>query len=147
VLSVILTIHFLIIIDFQGHGYSEGERALVDSHEELVEDLISFIDYFRYPEKNENSIVETTSDEITRRDLQELPFFVMGQSMGGAVTALASNTLSSYRNYIGSVLLAPYLGVAPVPHWIILTILKHTVMTCFPNHHMPEWLDGMIDPR
>lgn len=71
----------------------------------------------------------------------------MGQSMGGGVTALVSNTLSSFPNYLGSVLLAPYLGVARVPHWLVLTILKHTVMTCFPNHQMPSWLDGMTDPR
>jgi alpha-beta hydrolase superfamily lysophospholipase len=135
------------IVDFQGHGYSEGERALVHSHEELLDDLVSFVDYFRYPEKNLHSIVKTTSDEITRQHLRELPFFVMGQSMGGGVIALTSNTFTSYPKYLGSVLLAPYLGVAPVPHWIVLTILKHTVISCFPNYHMPSWLDGMTDPR
>ena len=136
-----------LLIDFQGHGYSEGERALVSSHEELIEDLLNFIEYFRYPEKKLNSLVETTCDGITRQHLQELPFFAMGQSMGGGITALISNTLSCFPNYLGSVLLAPYLGVARVPNWFVLTILKHTVMTCFPNHQMPSWLDGMTDPR
>jgi hypothetical protein len=67
--------------------------------------------------------------------------------MGGAVTALASQRLSAYPNYLGSVLLAPYLGAAKVPHWIVIRILRATVVTCFPNSQMPAWLDRTADPR
>lgn len=144
-----MNLHFLCInsVDFQGHGYSEGERALILSHDDLVEDLISFINNFRNSEDYSHNFISCNLDDSTKQLLRQLPFFIMGQSMGGGVVSLASIKLSSYLNYIGSVLLAPFLGDANVPHWIVLAILKQTVIPCFPNYQMPEWLDGTADPR
>ena len=136
------------MLDFQGHGYSEGERGLILSHEDLIDDLFQFIDciYNNHSNNQEDIHFEESLREIIPQ-IQSLPYFIMGQSMGGGVISLLSLRMKSFPNYLGSVLLAPYLGNAKIPHWIIILILRYTMVSCFNNSFMPEWLLDINDPQ
>ena len=53
--------------DYQGHGYSEGQRNRVESLDSLVDDLLHYIDTMLIPTH------------------PTLPIFLRGQSLGGLV--------------------------------------------------------------
>ena len=55
--------------DLRGHGYSDGERVLVSSFREHLEDVDVFLD-------------------VARRRSPAAPLFLLGHSMGGAIVAL-----------------------------------------------------------
>lgn len=55
--------------DLRGHGHSAGVRVGVDSFDDYVDDLAAFTDRVRHQE-------------------HDLPVFVMGHSMGGAIVTL-----------------------------------------------------------
>lgn len=135
-------------LDMPGHGYSDGERALIISHTRLVEDFERFVDII-LNEDGRNSEHIVTINERVKSDLhflRKLPFFVMGQSMGGAVTALSSNGLMKYENYLGSVLLAPALEIGS-PGRAVVELLRHTVGTFAPLALMPSWMSKTTDNR
>ncbi|GBN88534.1 Monoglyceride lipase, partial [Araneus ventricosus] len=73
-----------------GHGYSDGSRAYINDVQELVEDSVSHI-------------------QMIRKEYPELPLFVCGHSMGGAVTVF----LSLQVQISGMVLIAPALAANP----------------------------------
>ena len=58
-------------LDLRGHGRSEGDRAFVRSFAEYLDDVDRFLEHARSP---------------------NLPFFVLGHSMGGGVVALGCVT-------------------------------------------------------
>lgn len=135
------------LLDLQGHGYSEGERGLILSYNDLVNDMYQFINSIYNGSDDQNKInFEENIIELIH-SIKSLPFFVMGQSMGGGVISMLSPRLQSFDNYVGSILLAPYLGAAKIPHWIVITILRYTVVSCFPNSFMPDWFHDINDPQ
>ncbi len=138
----------VLCLDMPGHGYSDGERALIVSHTRLVEDFERFVEIFL---SDDSSVLEhiLTINESIKADmvfLRKLPFFVVGQSMGGAVTALSSNGLLKYKNYLGSVMLAPALQVAS-PGRAVVEILRLTVGFFAPSALMPPWMTKTTDNR
>lgn len=82
-------------LDHQGHGRSEGERAYVEDFDHYVRDYLRFADFVlqRYPHLN------------------NLPRFLVGTSMGGAISVLVANSRPSF--FDGVVLLAP--AIIPDP--------------------------------
>ncbi|GBN57254.1 Monoglyceride lipase, partial [Araneus ventricosus] len=81
---------FVFAHDHIGHGYSDGSRAYINDVQELVEDSVSHI-------------------QMIRKEYPELPLFVCGHSMGGAVTVF----LSLQVQISGMVLIAPALAANP----------------------------------
>lgn len=73
--------YIYITMDFHGHGYSEGERGLVENHHHLVDDTLCVL-LSLY--KNDNNY-----------NLSKNPFYIMGHSMGGAVAILVSSLLAN----------------------------------------------------
>ncbi len=80
----------LFSMDLQGHGASEGARCDINSYKEYVEDLS---DYFG----------------AVRQELPELPWFVMGHSMGGCLAVLLAHR--HQHDLQGLILSAPLLKV------------------------------------
>lgn len=76
--------------DLRGHGRSQGPRALVERFDRLVFDLA------------------TVMEEVRGRE-PDLPVFLMGHSMGGAVAAIYAQTQPPPR-IDGLILSAPALG-------------------------------------
>ena len=71
-------------LDFHGHGYSDGERALVTNYIHLIEDVLCLlVDIFR-------------NGSSTGVGLCKIPFYIMGHSMGGAIAILTSLLLTNY---------------------------------------------------
>ena len=90
-------------LDFEGHGLSPGVRALVHDYQHMVQDLTEFVRALK---------------------TDDTPVLLMGQSMGGGMSLLAS--VGSLRDALaGTVLLAPMLGIGETlrpPAWQVWTL-------------------------
>jgi alpha-beta hydrolase superfamily lysophospholipase len=79
--------------DHLGHGQSDGDRALVDNFERVVDDLDSVV-------------------ELAKRAHPGLPLVLIGHSMGGLI---ATRYAQRHGNELaGLVLSGPAIGLAPV---------------------------------
>ena len=79
-------------VDYEGHGKSEGLQGYVPSFDVLVADCDAFF----------AAVVASTANT-------ELPRFLLGESMGGAVAMLLHRARPSY--WTGAVLVAPMCKV------------------------------------
>ena len=82
-------------LDMQGHGHSEGERALALSHEHLVDDICQFIHHVYEDDlTNEDCRLQCGEnlDLTLLQSLRALPFFLMGSSMGGGKSIIYLKT-------------------------------------------------------
>lgn len=133
-------------IEFEGHGHSQGERALIYSHEDLMEDFLHFVSLILVEDITNSDIInlDKSSDRLEILKLRSIPFAVMGQSMGGAVATLVSNSLMSFPMFKGAILLAPALSFSTISPWIV-EILRYTVGTFSPVSQMPPWLNKTTD--
>lgn len=198
-------------MDFQGHGYSTGDRAHMTCHTHLTADLIQFIHLILVDEISDHVVVMTAGTEVgvgvktatnghhlllsaahrrgvplattsfdftnttIRADtnrmnspppdvpdvpddasvplskewllrLRTLPFFLMGQSMGGALLNICSNTIldtECFKNtYVGTVTLAPALHINSRPSWVMTEILRYTVAFFYSKGEMPSSQKG-----
>jgi alpha-beta hydrolase superfamily lysophospholipase len=120
----------VIAVDMQGHGYSEGERCLMLNHEDLIADVIQIVDAIMNPCTTEiitfcNNLGEIKRDYLPK--LQKLPFFVMGSSMGGAISSMVAQRLYAnrlaYPTFSGAILCAPALSFK-TPHWLLVESLR-----------------------
>lgn len=98
-------------LDLRGHGHSEGERANVGTFQAYVNDLHRFLD-------------------ITRGRHPDVPFFLLGHSMGGAVAAML--VIQQPQMVDGLLLSAPFLrNAAPVPP--LLETLARPIARLLPS--------------
>ena len=117
--------------DLRGHGRSEGERFYVDSFDEYVEDLESFVRRVRDREP-------------------EQALFLLGHSMGGAVASLF--VLDRRPDLRGLILSAPALepteNVSPVLVWLSGVISRFfprapvTKVDVKALSHLPEVIEA-----
>lgn len=82
-------------IEYEGHGWSDGVSALVNSAEEMIDDVDDFF-------------------QVQRKEFSDLPWIVHGESLGGMV-ALNVCLRSQERGDVlkGAVLVAPMCMIAP----------------------------------
>lgn len=80
-------------IDYEGHGRSEGRRCYIQSFNDLADDCVCFYKTIREQEVYKN-----------------LPRFLYGESMGGAVALLVHR--KEPVNWNGAVLVAPMCKIA-----------------------------------
>mmetsp|Transcript_15817 Transcript_15817/g.26444 ORF Transcript_15817/g.26444 Transcript_15817/m.26444 type:complete len:337 (-) Transcript_15817:674-1684(-) len=147
----------VVLMDQIGHGYSEGERVLMLDHNDLVDDFSQLICCLMDKNKSKEALLdEMTFDSSVGSfqyenlpQLRELPCFVMGGSMGGAVSLLTAHRLSAdeqFKNlaptFRGALLMAPALSFK-LPHWLMVETLRYTVGTCAPAGFMPEFLNNV----
>ncbi|KAL8228159.1 hypothetical protein R6Q57_015743 [Mikania cordata] len=95
-------------LDMEGHGRSEGLKAFVADVNAVVDDYIAFF----------TSIVDST-DENNRN----IPKFLFGESMGGAICLLIQFTRPDF--FDGAILIAPMCKISDKvrPKWPIPEIL------------------------
>lgn len=102
-------------LDLEGHGRSQGLKAFVPNVDLVVEDCLSFFDSIKRSSHFEN-----------------LPSFLFGESMGGAICLLIH--LRNPNSFNGAVLIAPMCKISdkvkpkfPIPQ--ILTALAKLLPT------------------
>jgi len=101
-----------------------------------------FIQHVRFGIKSDRLKCDLLESKVVQ--LQSLPFFLCGQSMGGGIATFLSVKLQEDKNYRGMILLAPALA-GNVPNPTIVSILEYTVGTCSPSAEMPSWLNNAGD--
>ena len=108
----------LMAVDLRGHGKSRGERVWIDSFDDYLVDTDTLLD-----------AADTTAP-------LEIPLFLMGHSMGGAIAALyaAERLPGSGRKLAGLILSSAALKTpADAPRWKLkLGGLISRVMPRFP---------------
>jgi alpha-beta hydrolase superfamily lysophospholipase len=87
--------------DYAGHGNSCGDRFVIHSHKDLINDARMFM-------------------EIIKEDdyLCQYPLFIMGTSTGGAI---ASKILEEYPNACHGILVSPLYGIAETFFYLIMS--------------------------
>lgn len=89
----------VIVYDLRGHGRSEGKRGVVEDFEYLCKDLVGFTEYCQENYK------------------EELPFFLVGHSLGGLITVKTLLT-HNIEGIDGVLLSSPCLGLKlEIPTW------------------------------
>ena len=79
-----------ITLDFHGHGHSDGLRALVTSYVDLVDDIVSLL----LAVYSTSTVNPEQNYRVAQTFDTDVPFFIMGHSMGGAITLLTANFLT-----------------------------------------------------
>lgn len=138
-----------VCIDFSGHGHSEGVKGLVGGIENLLDDVLSLLRYLYSSllpcDKNCNKF-------RLKRHVEDVPFFLMGQSMGGAtalefgyvlsnglkgIPPISTKQRSMASLFRGCLLVAPAIEIA-LPPPIIVTLLDLLVVPFFGTCEIPE---------
>jgi len=148
-------------LDFHGHGYSDGVRALVNSFVNLVDDVVSLL-LALYSDTTMN---EEQNYSIAQNMPSTVPFFLMGHSMGGTCAILTSNFLcllsedgtsngkfintnvkwqNIRRLFKGCVLLCPAVEVKGPP-FIVKSLLANVIAPLFPTMEIPSSLSTLSD--
>jgi len=96
----------ILAFDQKGHGKSQGPRGKIRSLQNYVKDQVRFI-------------------EATHK--KDLPVFLVGESMGGAISVLVSLEIPNIQ---GIILLAPALGVNPDFEPFLRKIVKILAKCC-----------------
>uniref|UniRef100_A0A3P8SYK3 Monoglyceride lipase n=1 Tax=Amphiprion percula TaxID=161767 RepID=A0A3P8SYK3_AMPPE len=107
--------------DHVGHGQSEGDRMIIKDFQVYVRDSLQHIDLMksRHP---------------------ELPVFIVGHSMGGAISVLTA--CERPEDFSGVVLIAPMVQMSPES----VTPFK-VFMAKLLNHMLPSLPLGAIDSK
>lgn len=93
-------------LEFQGHGKSEGDRCKINKYTQYIDNLHTLVKYIRNIYHN-------------------LPIFILGESMGGAVAILY--TLKYPDTIKGIILLSPMCGITQLlnRYWITIKFLLY----------------------
>lgn len=96
--SSILVKHGFVVyaMDLPGHGASPGVRGLLTGVGDLIDDGIAIVNH-------------AIADSSTIKLNADLPLFLIGSSMGGAIALSVANKMSEKMN--GVVMLAPMLSL------------------------------------
>jgi acylglycerol lipase len=140
-------------VDFHGHGYSDGIRASIDSHKDVIDDALNGL-LAVYGMGDGEYHVEGQADP-------SLPLFLMGHSMGGAVAMLMGTILSAqgeaeaatpfaHQNmqhiarlgsiFRGVVGFCPCVDILPEIPTLAQIIFIGPLAYLFPNWSIPEFI-------
>ncbi|XP_028679857.1 monoglyceride lipase isoform X1 [Erpetoichthys calabaricus] len=122
-LAEMLTEHSMLVFthDHVGHGQSEGERMVISDFHIFVRDVLQHID-------------------IMKKSHPGLPVYILGHSMGGAISILAA--CDKPNDFAGVILIAPMVIMNPesaTPFKVFLAKLL--------NHLLPSLTLGQIDSK
>jgi len=94
----------VVMIEYEGHGRSDGPNALISNWENLLKDVQGYF------------------DNVTRTKYPGKKKFLMGESMGGAV---AFDLMSRYKkDYAGVIFVCPMCKIMNVPPKIVVDLFE-----------------------
>lgn len=113
--------------DIQGHGYSEGEFALIESPESLINDATQFINLM-----------------LKKHNVQK--YIIIGSSMGGSITIeILKNIIDN--KCLGAILLAPSIGLTTKINKLLEHILSNYLSYYIPNKKFPNFLNYRVNSQ
>jgi alpha-beta hydrolase superfamily lysophospholipase len=141
-------------LDFHGHGYSDGERALVKNYVHLIDDaLCLLLDIF-------TNIPNRYGFQVPQVFQKKTPFYIMGHSMGGSIAILTSlllnvpNTVTFTSTFYkenkdtiqtqiapffkGTILLCPAVELINLP--FVNTIVNQLSFSYTSNYSIPKFI-------
>jgi len=129
-------------VDIMGHGYSEGERALLDDWHDVFEDLEGFMEAFMgvaNPMPGPDEFNPGIPGDVLLQ-ARSLPIFMHGNSMGGMIGMYVGLRLQANRRlndkFRGAILGYPALAVE-LPPFAVQAFLRHVVVPMFRRREMP----------
>lgn len=140
----------VLALDLPGNGYSEGLRSYVKDFEEVFSTCLRFIAVVIGEAQGEG--VPQTSigvPEKQARDLWRVPFFLLGNSMGGLLAMYVSLRLTSTswrKRHHGTILVAPALAV-DLPSRAVVLLLQTMVVPIMGKRLMPEGVSKSSKPK
>lgn len=111
--------------DIQGHGYSEGESALVDSPQSLINDGLQFINLM-----------------LKKHKVQK--YIIIGSSMGGALSIELLKNITDNK-CLGAILLAPAISLSSNTNKLLEYILSNYLSYYLPNQNFPSFLNYRVN--
>lgn len=119
----------LLCLDFHGHGYSEGTMAYVEEQDHLLDDVTCLLRYVYHKDfnshecsfnehvsghnnhekekqkkKDDPHVMTSEHEEYEHFNLieKQVPFYLMGQSMGGAVAIRLGNYYNTLKKNVAN---------------------------------------------
>lgn len=133
-------------MDIIGHGYSEGERALVEDWNDVFDDLEGFATALLCEERESNPKdvnFDLGSEALAR--IRKLPAFVIGESMGGMMSMYLALRMQKSallaKKLHGVVLFCPALSVS-LPPKLVRYVLRGLVVPLFKLREMPQGMSS-----
>jgi alpha-beta hydrolase superfamily lysophospholipase len=111
--------------DIAGHGFSEGETALVTSQNDLIQEALQFIQLM-----------------LKKHNVQK--YIIMGSSMGGSITIETLKNINDNK-CIGAILLAPAISLCNNNNQLLEYFLKNYLSHYLPNQKFPEFLNYRVN--
>eukprot|EP00903_Cladosiphon_okamuranus_P005865 g5802.t1 len=142
----------VIALDQHGHGYSDGATVLISDYKHLIDDNLAVLDVVMKgtPDGEQCSL---GLDADVRDKMTKLPFFLGGQSLGGALSLLMALRIRSdpsrsdvASKFVGTMLNCPAIKANPPPQ-PILFLLKHVIAPIFPDRQIPKFLETVSVPE
>lgn len=139
----------VLTFDLAGNGHSEGLRAYVKDFEHVFQSILHFVALvMNDPEADDDSDLGL-SDAVLEQ-LRALPYFFLGESMGGMLAMYVSNRLYAMdcewkKRHCGTVLVAPALAVK-IPSPLVVWFLQHAVVPLASEQLMPEAVSSSSKP-
>lgn len=150
-------------LDIMGHGYSEGQRVLVEDWHLVFTDWEAFAEALlgvAEPRPSPAEFCAGVPDEVLAR-IRSLPVFVNGMSMGGMIGMYLGLRLQENERlrdrFSGACLTCPSLVVDLPPkavQWFLLTLVVPLFRTCAmpaavssSSKSKLSWAFDLSDPR
>jgi acylglycerol lipase len=112
--------------DLPGHGLSGGIRFDINA-EAAMNTYEMFID-------------------LTMKEFPGLPYFVVGESLGGAYSIIMSIKFNGRPGYLGTFLIAPAIHNDVEPPAIVTWLVKNCCSKCCPLARFPESVVPTLSP-
>eukprot|EP00752_Nemacystus_decipiens_P009718 g8678.t1 len=152
-------------MDLQGHGYSGGERAYIEDYNHWVDDYRQLLELVAGDGMDASHSTSSeagdeaagvpphffTASEAHRKRLREVPIFIAGESLGGALSILLGLSLQESNHpllprFKGQVLVAPAIKGNPPPAMLVAA-LRHFVVPLVPRWQIPSCLESVNRPE
>ena len=148
----------VVMYDMEGHGRSGGLQSYIPDAAKLVDDAALLLELITHAADDGGDEENIGLPAATRARLAQVPLFVIGQSMGGALALQlglrlqqqqqqqqqADAASAAVRNYCGAVLCCPAL-VAALPPAPIFYFLSYVIAPLFRKTRMPAALDATTE--
>jgi len=130
--------------DFEGHGYSEGERCFVTDFMVLVADAVAFVRWLLAADVEAEDECHLGMPDDFFEKMRQVPYGLLGDSMGGTIALLTGlrcheGDAAVYNRFAGVAAVAPAVQVG-LPSPAVQAFLRHVVVPLMPSSPMPDFV-------